>query len=511
MQEESKSQESRHEKGALGTVVSTLEGPSTRKFSFVIDKGVIVRRGQFVQLRTEEGDLIGRVADVYKTNRYFMRPESVKEYQSSGNSMEDIFPVSDWEYLVADIDALGVYKNPGFSDSLFPPSPGTKVLEPDPGILTNFFGLDDTGLHLGTIPHHEIEANVNFTRMLQKHLAILAISGAGKSYLTSVLMEELLSRKPEHGQLATIILDTHGEYSSFARDPSFSSKTRVFPVSDLQIGLSNLSPYQLGEFMPNLSHVQLREIQKLMRGMKNKSLGVSDLMDVIEESDDIKTATKDVLLSVLDELRRSGLFGVSDSPSMDELVRQGGLSIIDLSDTTNLRKKQTIAAYIARKLFTARRHGMIPPCLLVVEEAHQFVPEQASRESAISRGILSTIAREGRKFHMSLCLISQRPIQLATTVLSQCNTHIILRVTNPYDLDHIGKSSEGITRSVLKQISSLPVGTGLLVGEAVNSPLFLQIRPRRSKDSGKGLPLEKAAVEYQKRVKQKSRDAGEFL
>ncbi len=496
----------------LGTVVSSMEGPSSRKFSFVINKGEMVRRGQFVQLSTEDGQLVGRVSDVFKTNRYFMRPESVKEYQSSGNSMEDIFPVSDWEYLVAEVDALGVFKDPGFSDSLFPPSPGNRVFEPEPSVLTSFFGLDERGLHLGSIPHHDIDARFSFTRTLQKHLAILAISGAGKSYLTSVLMEEILSRKPEQGQIATVVLDTHGEYSSFSKDPSFSAKTRVFGMGDIQIGLSNLSPYQLGEFMPNLSHVQLREVMKLMRkNHKQKGFGLSDLMDSIEESEEIKTSTKEVLISVLDDLRRSGLFGISDSPPLDDLVRQGGLSIIDLSHVTNMRKKQMIAAYVSRKLFNSRRHGMIPPFLLVVEEAHQFVPEQASKETAISRGILTTIAREGRKFHASLCLISQRPIQLATTVLSQCNTQIILRVTNPYDLDHIGKSSEGINRTVLRQISSLPVGTGLLVGEAVNSPLFVQIRPRKSRPSDKGLPLEQAAIEYQKRVKQDVRDAEEFM
>lgn len=495
----------------LGTVVSGIEGPSTRRFSFVISKDTIVRRGQFVQLKTEDGKLIGRVSDVYKTNRYFMRPESVKEYQSSGRTMDDIFPVSDWEYLVADVNALGVYKNPGFGESLFPPSPGTSVIEPEKDVITSFFGLDSTGLKLGNIPHHDIEVAVNLTRLFQKHLAILAISGAGKSFLASVLMEELLSRKPEKGQLATIILDTHGEYTSFARDPVFSPLTKVYQVNEIRIGLSNLSPYRLGEFLPNLSPVQLREIVKLMRGIRNKPYGVSELMDMVEESEDIKTTTKEVLLSVLEELRMTGLFGVSDYPPMDELVRQGGLSVIDLSDATNLKKKQIVAAYLSRKLFNARRNGIIPPFLFVVEEAHQYIPEQASKEFAISRGILTTIAREGRKFHSSLCLISQRPIQLATTALSQCNTHIILRVTNPYDLDHIGKSSEGITKSVLKQISSLPVGTGLLVGEAVNSPLFVKIRSRKSRPSDKGLPLEQAAVEYQNKVKQKLKDAEEFM
>ena len=210
-------------------------------------------------------------------------------------------------------------------------------------------------------------------------------------------------------------------------------------------------------------------------------------------------------------MRRHRIFGAADYPHVDEMVRQGGLSVIDLSETTNLYKKQVIAAYMARKLFRMRCRGSIPPFVLVLEEAHQFVPETARKEIAISRSILQTIAREGRKFNASLCLISQRPIQLSTTVLSQCNTHVILRITNPYDLDHIGKSSEGINKSVLNQISSLQVGNGLIVGEAVNSPLFVKIRPRSSKESRHGASLESAAVDYHTKAKQKSKDVESFM
>lgn len=175
------------------------------------------------------------------------------------------------------------------------------------------------------------------------------------------------------------------------------------------------------------------------------------------------------------------------------------------------KRKQMAVAYMARKLFNARRSGVIPPFLLIVEEAHQFVPEQAKREIALSRGIITTIAREGRKFNASLCLISQRPIQLSTTALSQCNTHIILKITNPYDLDHIGKSSEGLTRDVIRQISSLPVGSGIIVGEAVNSPLFVRFRRRSSRPSQKGMSIEQAAKEYHDRVRQKTKDAKSFM
>jgi DNA helicase HerA-like ATPase len=494
-----------------GTVISTLEGPSTRSFSFVVNRNAVVHSGQFIQLEARDGKLIGRISDIRKANRYFMRPESVKEYEQSGSRMDDVFPVDDWEYLVADVRTLGVHSGKGFQECSFPPSPGTRVFEPDPGVLSEFFGLDENGLHIGEISYHDVPARLNLTRLVQKHMAILAISGAGKSFLSAVMIEELLRRRPEQGQLAVVVVDTHGEYASFAEDPGFSGMTSVFPVGDVQIGMSNLNAAAIRSFFPEITFPQERELSKVMASMGRKPYSISDLIDAIDASDSIKTATKDVLIAMLSDMGRTGLFGTVDTPPLEDLAFQGRLSVIDLSDTTNLKKKQLLVAYVARKLFNARKEGIIPPFLLVLEEAHQFVPETAKKEIAISRGIIQTIAREGRKFSASLCLISQRPIQLSTTVLSQCNTQIILRITNPYDLDHIGKSSEGLTRSVLGRISGLRVGSGIIVGEAVNFPLFVKIRARDSKQSSKGLPLEKEAVEYWKRISQKRKDAKAFM
>ncbi|NIO21860.1 MAG: DUF87 domain-containing protein [Candidatus Aenigmarchaeota archaeon] len=496
-----------------GTVISTFEGPCTRKFSFVIKKDQVVRRGQFVEVSVEGGRLIGRVADVFKTNRYFMRPESVEKYESS-KPMEDIFPVSNWEYLVADVVPLGVHGKEGmFEEVSFPPSPGTKVHEPDHGILSKFLGLDMKGLEVGELPYHNIKTRLNLTRLLQKHLAILAISGAGKSYLVSVIIEELLRRKEEEGQLATVIVDTHGEYVSFAEDPNYTDRMSVYPGQDIRIGLPNLTSHQISEFLPKLSPAQVRELARLLREMKSEKrhFGIDELIKKIEEDEKAKSATKDVLISVLYELMETGMFGASDHPSPKELAQQGKVSIVDLSNFISSRKKQMVVAHLARKLFNGRRDSKIPPFLLVLEEAHQFVPETARAENAISRGIVQTIAREGRKFHASLCLISQRPIQLSTTALSQCNTHIILRVTNPYDLDHIGRSSEGITKDVINQISGLRVGTGLIVGEGVNFPIFVKIRKRKSKESKRGIPLEDAAKEFTERGKQKKEDSKSFM
>jgi len=127
-----------------------------------------------------------------------------------------------------------------------------------------------------------------------------------------------------------------------------------------------------------------------------------------------------------------------------------------------------------------RKKEKVPPFLLVVEEAHNYAPEKMERSQALAKGPITMIAREGRKFGACLCLISQRPVQLATTALAQCNTNIILRMTNPFDIDHVGKSCEGIDRAMMDSITTLRVGEALVVGEAVGSPIFMKIRKRKS-------------------------------
>ena len=158
------------------------------------------------------------------------------------------------------------------------------------------------------------------------------------------------------------------------------------------------------------------------------------------------------------------------------MITPGKISVFDLSDIQSIRSKQIIAAYIARTAFDLRRKNKVSPFLLIVEEAHGFVPENGI---AISKGIIETIAREGRKFFASLCLISQRPVRLSSTALSQCNTHLIMRIRNPYDLDYLGRLSEGIDKDTLRFIPDLDVGEGILVGEAVNYPILFRVRKKK--------------------------------
>ncbi|MBU0636493.1 ATP-binding protein, partial [Candidatus Micrarchaeota archaeon] len=112
---------------------------------------------------------------------------------------------------------------------------------------------------------------------------------------------------------------------------------------------------------------------------------------------------------------------------------------------------------------------------------------------------------------VSLCLVSQRPKHLSTTALANCNSHLILRITNPYDLKHIGESSEGIDSDSERMITSLRVGEALLVGEAVNYPVFFKVRKNYSADSKHEKTLEEAAKEFEQQKETIEKETEEFL
>ncbi|MBU0953394.1 MAG: ATP-binding protein [Nanoarchaeota archaeon] len=494
-----------------GTVISQFDSPSTQKFSFVINKDVVVRRGQFVQLAGDDGTMIGRVADIRKANRYYMRPESVNQVEQTA-SLADTYPTWEWEFMVADVIPIGIITPTGMTDANIPPSPGSRVFEPESTILEQFFGFEPTGLHLGQLAHHAVPVRLNLTKLLHKHLAILAMSGAGKSHLMAIIIEELLKRTPDQGQIGMVVIDPHGEYVAFADDPAYANTVRVIPINDVQISLKNLREANFHMFIPDLTSAQSRvlaEALTTLRG-KNDAFTLGELINDIEAKE-ITLAVKNPLLAELMKLARLRLFGSHTYPHPTELAKQGMVTVIDLSSENSLKKKRLVTAYLAEKLFQFRCNGAIPPFVLVVEEAHQFVPEKAPTAQTASRTVLEKIAREGRKFHAALCLISQRPVKLSTTILSQCNTHVILRITNPYDLKNIEESSEGIDRDVARQISSLNVGSGLLVGEAVSYPLFLKIRGRTSNVTKGGVSLEQASRNFAQEQRQKKADARAML
>ncbi len=488
----------------IGTIISCEGSPNSSEFLFNIDKPAVkvVKKGQFVQTKNEFGWVISRIEEIYRSNKYFENVEIVEEVKNA-------MPTKEWESVIAKAKTLGIKAN-GIERNKSSPSPGARVSLCDKEILKEFFGFDENGLYLGDIDSHELPVKINMTKLLQKHFAVLALSGAGKSYLIKVILEELLDRDKSKGQIAPIIFDTHGEYIAFDTDKQYASKTQVFKSSDIRIGLSDISMSTLYHLLPDLSPAQKRELNKILKDMKSEN-DVFDLEDLERNiENNVRSSAKYVLLDIIHEMKSLHIFGKSDYPSANSICKQGILSVIDLSDCTSQRKRQIIVYYLCKKLFETRQKGKIPPFLTIIEEAHNYAPERVAKYNAVSKGIIEKIAREGRKFGACLALISQRPVHLATTALSQCNTHIILRITNPYDIDHIGKSSEGLSSDVLKSLPGLHIGEAIITGEAANQPICFKVRQKKVQDSPIANELEKACIEYSEMEKNNKKDLDAF-
>ncbi len=503
----------------LGTIVCTEDGPSTEQLAFVIgkreeltlDKSVPVHVGQYVSVETEEGLLIAHVEQVIKTNRYFAQVDAVHEFTRSGKAFNAIFPIDRWEYVLANANPLGLYKSGQIQRVTYPPSPGALVTTPDTKVLAQFLGFSKGGIHLGQLLYHDTPALFDLTKMFQKHVALLALSGAGKSYAATVMLEELLSRKPEQGRPTILVIDVHGEYTGVAepygeKGKSFEEQITIIRSPLVELSTPQMSAKTFAAYSPNMGAIQVRELTRLIRTLRSTRKGqpydLGDLITALEHDPSINVRTREALLGWLDNLQSLQLFGKTSTPEWVKLMKPGHAVILDLSETVSLQKKQVIVDSILRHLFDLRREGIIPPTIVFLEESHQFCPE-ARHSLSYSKGILETLAREGRKYNLSLCVISQRPVRLSTTVLSQCGTNFFLRITNPYDLDHIRATSEKITKATLNSISSLSVGEALIVGQATRFPVFIQVRSRLTKETMFGADFETVAKKFENKEKTK--------
>ncbi len=497
----------------VGTIFNFNQMPDVSKFPFVINNRNgknMVKKGLFVYTKTAEGFLIGIIEKIALLNEYFSDALTIKAYnENNPNILKGLFPSDDFEFAIAIVKALGIIE---FKDSAkkeikkiirmtYPAGPGDDVYLVDEDILNLFLGFDSHGLHIGKVKTSNFDAKININRLLHKHFAILSISGGGKSYLTSILIEELLERDDSYGTPAIILIDVHGEYSYLKDIPELKNKVKVQDNSYFQISVPKLNGWSFRKYQEQMSTVQVRElntyIQMLRKDKDRKGLySLQDIINLIEEESEGNKSTKQALLGWLSELKSLNIFGSQENPILNKVVNQQEITIFNLANETNIRKKQIIVDYICYQLFYLRRINKIPPFLLIIEEAHQFCPE-AAHSKAISKANIETFAREGRKFMASLCLISQRPKKLSTTALSQLNSKMILNIKNPYDLKHLMDSSEAISKEYADMISSLGVGEMLLIGNAINYPVFLDIRERKYKSQTEAVSLEDVCLNWQ--------------
>ena len=162
---------------------------------------------------------------------------------------------------------------------------------------------------------------------------------------------------------------------------------------------------------------------------------------------------------------------------MDQNVR---LVVVDLSGVPN-EIAGTASAALVRTIFSLKiwqtdGERQVSPVLLVCEEAHRYIPNSGEAQYESAQDAIRRIAKEGRKYGIGLFLVSQRPSEVESTVLSQCKSWIVLRTSNEADRNHVRgilpDSLEGLT----KMLSGLRRQEAIFVGQAATLPSRIMVR-----------------------------------
>jgi len=386
------------------------------------------------------------------------------------------------------------------------PIPGADVLPVTTDDLRSVFAAsDEPHIEIGTVyPTDDIRGALYVDPMLGKHFAVLGSTGTGKSTSVSLILHRISELSPE-GHI--VMVDPHGEYSA-----AFKGCGELFNVDNLQL------PYWLMNFEEHCevlltTHGADRQrdadiLAKCLLAARTKGKDMSQYGKVTVDSPIpyLLTDFAAIIANEMGKLDRAGdtlpfqrlktkleelradprytfmFSGMLVSDSMGSFIArlfrlpsQGRpISIVDVSGVPS-EITSVVVSVLARMVFDYAiwsRTEAQRPLLLVCEEAHRYVPKDENAENGQAvRKILERIDKEGRKYGVSLGLITQRPSDLAEGVLSQCGTIVSMRLNNDRDQACVRAAMPEGARGFLDAIPALRNRECIVCGEGVAIPI----------------------------------------
>lgn len=491
-------------KDSIGVIFGKTE---SLNFKFAVSDSTATKRSDYVKVWHEvDGWTLAQVATITRSSEGFSIEQAVDVAEGTSRVMDMDQQIIAEAAVIGARDKQGALRVPKS-----PFSPGDKVFKADETLIKQTLGLMRGDVYIGLLEGQNIRVNLDANNLVQKHCSILAKTGAGKSYTSGVILEELLEKN-----VPLLIIDPHGEYGTLKfpneEKPAMFERYRISPagyedkvtvytpaskalnpsadllfrLNGINLGIKDLMQFFSDEHSQNQTGILFEAVSKL-KAEKSKYT----IEDIIFEVGQNKSKIKWNVISKLEALRETGILS-DKGTTISDLVQDGRASIIDMKGV-NPDLQALIVARLCAELFDARKLNTVPPCMLVLEEAHNFCPEKGFG-GTVSSDILRTIASEGRKFGLGLMVVSQRPARVDKNILSQCNTQIIMKVTNPNDLQAISKGLEGISSEVIDDIKRLSPGVALIVSTYIERPILVDIRVRRSKHGGASVPVVKPPI-----------------
>jgi DNA helicase HerA-like ATPase len=385
------------------------------------------------------------------------------------------------------------------------PVPGSRVFPVTRNDLKQIYAADERPhIEFGTVyPTKDIRAALLVDSFLGKHFALLGSTGTGKSTSAALIMHKICDSSPE-GHI--VMIDPHGEYSAAFKGHgelfnvdnlampywlmNFEEHCEVFITSDgadRQRDADILAKCLLAARGKNRSAEGLNKLtvdSPIPYTLSDLTSGITNEMGLLNKATD--TAPYMRLKSKIDELKSDPRYqfmfsGMLIADTMAAFVskifrlpaRGKPISIVDVSGVPS-DIVSVVVAVLSRLVFDYAiwsRNEVQRPILLVCEEAHRYVPSDKTSSGQAVRKVLERIAKEGRKYGVSLGLITQRPSDLAEGVLSQCGTIIAMRLNNERDQHFVKSAMPEGARGFLDVIPALRNRECIVCGEGVAIPM----------------------------------------
>ena len=383
----------------------------------------------------------------------------------------------------------------------------------------------------------DITVPLDGNRFFNKHIAVVGSTGSGKSYTVTKILQTACNSLSERNNAHVVIFDIHSEYKAAFPDAN------CLDISNLALPYWLMNSMELQEFFLDTDgndHNQrnvfkegvIMSKQKHFSGpeeIRNKlTLDTPVYFEIeevlsyaIEKNEEMVPGSRgdkagplngklsnfiDRMETKLSDRRLSFLLGeYARQQNFESVLRQlmgygterSNVTILDvsgvpfevLSITVSLVSRILFEYGYFYKRIRAESGEKIQndvPVLLVYEEAHKYVPNSATAKYRAARESIERIAKEGRKYGVSLMLASQRPSEISETIFSQCNNFVAMRLTNPSDQNFVKRLLPDSMGSVVDSLPALRTGECLLTGEAVIMPCIVKIdrtdRPPASDD-----------------------------
>ncbi|MBB2684993.1 UNVERIFIED_ORG: hypothetical protein GGD47_002581 [Rhizobium etli] len=356
-----------------------------------------------------------------------------------------------------------------------------------------------------------IDAAIHIPSMLSKHFAVVGSTGVGKSTAVSLLLHKAIAADPK---LRVLILDPHNEFAAAFPKHAVTIDTDTL---DLPFWLMRLEEFAevvfrgrppVPEELDMLRDI-MPEAKRAFRGSDNSLVRRTTEKSSITADTPVPYRMAD-LLALIDE-RIGRLEGRAEKPSLRSLKMRLIAAINDpryhfmfsnntISDTITDTIAQifripgdsrpictfqlagipsevvnSVASVLCRMAFEVAlwSDGAIH-MLVVCEEAHRYIPSDPSLGFVPTRQAIARIAKEGRKYGVSLGIITQRPGELDQTILSQCSTLFAMRLANDRDQEIVRSAIPNSSISTTSFISSIGNGEAIAFGEAISVPMRMR-------------------------------------